>query len=154
MKTLSNVGSVGFDNASPHAHQMRIWRETHPDYYKTPRWKAYQANWSKEWRRAHPGEDARKQRKNVLARTCKKYGLLVEEYQAIAERGCEICGVMPRGGAGRHNRLYIDHDHQTGAFRGVLCFACNLAIGHFDKTPDVLLAATRYIETVPIDHVE
>jgi len=128
---------------------MRKWRANNPDYYKTDAWKAYQAKWSRDWRAAHPGEDARKQRKNNLFRTCKRYGLLVEEYNAIAERGCEICGEKPKGGTGRHNRLYVDHDHQTGAFRGLLCFACNLAIGRFDKAKHVLANAVRYLETVP-----
>lgn len=132
---------------------MRVWRALHPDYYKTPEWKAYQAQWSRAWRLAHPGEDAAKQRKNVLARTCRRYGLLVEEYLAIAARGCEICGTKPAGGTGKHSRLYIDHDHQTDQFRGLLCFACNLAIGRFDKSPNVLMAAVQYLETVPT-HVE
>jgi hypothetical protein len=42
---------------------------------------------------------------------------------------------------------HIDHDHVTGAVRGMLCFRCNAALGQLDDNPDVLVRAARYLLT-------
>ncbi len=44
------------------------------------------------------------------------YGLYLEEYQATLALGCAICGVEATD---------LDHDHETGLFRAVLCKYCN-----------------------------
>jgi hypothetical protein len=42
---------------------------------------------------------------------------------------CNICGKNQK-----KKELSIDHDHQTGKIRGLLCTACNVALGHLDNT--------------------
>lgn len=63
---------------------------------------------------------AHKRAHNVKAR----YGLTIEQYDAIIARGCEICG----------SRLHphLDHDHATGAARGCLCKLCNSALARIE----------------------
>ena len=51
-------------------------------------------------------------------------------------RLCDICGVPGE---------VIDHDHQTGEIRGVLCSMCNLGIAKFDDDPDLLAQAIEYL---------
>jgi Recombination endonuclease VII len=55
---------------------------------------------------------------------------------------CEICGKEFIERVSPH----IDHDHVTGAFRGVLCRQCNQALGLFKDDPDRLLRAACYLE--------
>lgn len=43
-------------------------------------------------------------------------------------------------------RAAIDHDHETGVIRGLLCFHCNVAIGHMRDNTDRLRAAIAYLE--------
>ncbi len=40
----------------------------------------------------------------------------------------------------------IDHNHETGEFRGVLCKQCNRALGMFGDSPKVLRNALEYLE--------
>lgn len=89
-------------------------------------------------------EQGRRQRKpiyNVTARV-KKYGLTVEQYQALlaAHNGkCAACG----DDFGKRN--HIDHCHTTGVVRGLLCNNCNLGVGHFRDDPRRLESAARYL---------
>lgn len=66
--------------------------------------------------------DGSKRRDSYLRRT---YGLGLEDYNRILEDqggGCAVCGKTPEE-EGRN--LAVDHDHDTGAVRGILCTACN-----------------------------
>jgi recombination endonuclease VII len=68
------------------------------------------------------------------------YGLSIERYDALlAEQGggCAICG--------RTERLHVDHDHESGVVRGILCGGCNRALGCMDDDPERLVAAARYL---------
>lgn len=75
----------------------------------------------------------------------KKYGLSVLEYTAMldAQGGvCKICGKTA-------NPLEVDHDHKTGAVRGLLCLSCNLAVGFMQDDPAIMRRAACYIEEAP-----
>lgn len=54
---------------------------------------------------------------------------------------CGICGAEPKPG----RRLHRDHDHRTGAPRGLACFPCNSALRPY-MTADWLRAALAYLE--------
>jgi hypothetical protein len=59
----------------------------------------------------------------------------------IAEQDgrCAICGVA--------THLHVDHDHESGEFRGMLCGKCNRGIGMFADSPERLIAAAEYVRT-------
>jgi hypothetical protein len=74
----------------------------------------------------------------------RKFGIAPEVYAALllAQGGvCAICG-----GVDDERRLAVDHDHETGAVRGLLCRRCNQAIGAMKDNPDLLRDAAAYIE--------
>jgi hypothetical protein len=61
---------------------------------------------------------------------------------------CEICGASETvTRSGRVRRLTIDHNHETGEIRGILCSRCNTGLGMFRDSPDLLRAATAYLDT-------
>jgi hypothetical protein len=59
------------------------------------------------------------------------HGITLADYEAMLARqggGCATCGRKPESG----KNLHVDHDHQTGKIRGLLCIGCNLAIGYLE----------------------
>lgn len=72
-----------------------------------------------------------------------KYGLSIADYDVLAEKQngvCAICGEPDK------QRLAVDHNHETGVVRGLLCRLCNLGLGHFKDRPGVLTKAAKYLE--------
>jgi hypothetical protein len=55
---------------------------------------------------------------------------------------CECCGGPPNG---RGRGLHLDHDHETGKFRGWLCGSCNLGLGQLGDSFDAVLRALTYL---------
>lgn len=80
----------------------------------------------------------------------RRRGITVEEYNALVEAqgdACAICRTDDKG-TGRNGPFdvwQVDHDHETGAVRGLLCSPCNLALGLFGDDPDRLAAAIAYL---------
>ncbi len=92
-------------------------------YHQTPEWKARHREWY----------------------LINYYGISTEQYNTLwtAQGGCcAICG-LPQDK--ESNRLAVDHNHTTGEVRGLLCFACNQAIGLFKDRPEVLERAGWYL---------
>lgn len=48
-------------------------------------------------------------------------------------------------GASTKGRLFIDHCHDTGKVRGLICNACNIGLGVFKDNPEILEQATVYL---------
>jgi hypothetical protein len=74
------------------------------------------------------------------------YGLDWDTYQTMlktANNRCEICGeAEPKA----QKSLSVDHCHETGQIRGLLCSNCNPAIGHMKNDPALLRKAALYLE--------
>jgi Recombination endonuclease VII len=67
---------------------------------------------------------------------------MVEEQQGF----CAICGAEETlSRSGKVQSLALDHNHETGEIRGLLCSKCNLALGLMDDNPDILRAALAYL---------
>jgi len=57
---------------------------------------------------------------------------------------CAICGCK---GDGRWKTLCVDHNHDTGNVRGLLCRSCNTALGQMKDDPSLLRNAVLYLES-------
>jgi hypothetical protein len=71
----------------------------------------------------------------------RRYGISEAEYDArFAEQGglCALCRKQPA--------LVVDHDHETGAIRGLLCQQCNRGLGFLGDTIETLLKAVEYLQ--------
>lgn len=76
-----------------------------------------------------------------------RYGITVEQYEAMRlaqNNRCAICGSIPSG-RGPQGNLHVDHDHETGQVRGLLCGRCNTGLGQFRHDSRFLQKAAEYL---------
>lgn len=109
---------------------LRDWNAKNPEYRKAYHKQWYAANPEYVWRR-------------VLA---DRYGITSEQYEEMvrAQGGrCAICGTDNPGR--KRTKWAVDHCHKTGRVRGLLCTKCNPGLGYFQDSPELLLAAARYL---------
>jgi hypothetical protein len=93
------------------------------------------------WRKANP--------EVILASNLKKYGITLAEYERLLKKQKGVCAICkkPEYDA-RQRRLSVDHDHETGRVRGLLCARCNRALGMFNDNPELLRSAARYLRVM------
>lgn len=71
-----------------------------------------------------------------------RYGITLAEYTKMMEERngcCDICGK-------KENKLHVDHDHNTGIVRGLLCGNCNRAIGLLKDRIEVAQKVITYLD--------
>lgn len=109
-------------------------RLANPERYKERAADYYQRNKS---------EVKRKTRNYSLK---KKYGISGPDYDHILAEQNGLCAICKRKVAckGRDN-LYVDHCHDTGKVRGLLCQKCNSALGLFNDNLRLLEEAVKYM---------
>lgn len=97
-----------------------------------------------EWRRKAAVQSAMEyNRKHPLAKRVSKYKVSAEQLELLMNDGCMMCGANAL--IDTTVKLHVDHDHDTGKFRGILCEHCNLALGHLRNDPIIAMAAFRYL---------
>lgn len=119
------------NNRESSIERTKRWQRENPEKYKAWRERNLAAN----------SERRRKWHRRYHLRS--KYGLSVEDYEflmVVYDSKCGICGREQPDG------LHIDHEHESGRIRGLLCGSCNRAIGLMQDSPKVLRAAAKYLE--------
>ncbi len=71
----------------------------------------------------------------------RRYGITGEEADAMLERQDGLCAICRSAPA-----AHVDHDHETGAVRALLCFNCNGGLGQFRDDPLLLQLAAAYVD--------
>lgn len=80
------------------------------------------------------------------------YGIEAEQYYKMfsdQENRCAICNqheTRKSRTPGEVAKLTLDHNHETGQIRGLLCHSCNTGIGKFRESKDLLRLAVAYLE--------
>ena len=119
-------------------------------YYKQPhiieKRRPYMVKWRQDNKKKINESCKQYYRKNSQAwreRDVKsRYGVTHEEYQTLMQRPCAICGEEAQA---------MDHDHKTGKLRDPLCGLCNVGLGMFKDSPELLIAATAYLRRHILD---
>lgn len=83
---------------------------------------------------------------SYAVRLKKLYGLSVDEYEqmyAEANGKCQVCSTPEEE---LSKRLAVDHCHQTGKIRGLLCSKCNTALGQLNDNLETISALYSYLK--------
>lgn len=100
---------------------------------------------SKRCRDKIKATDPEKYKRQWRAWNLKKfYNLTIDDYNEMlaAQNGtCAIC-FQPPG----NTNFHVDHNHSSGKIRGLLCSACNTAIGLLNENPEILKSALAYLD--------
>lgn len=117
----------------PHKDPLRK-KEWRTAYFKRPSVKAKQ----KAYHASDKGGDGHLRR---------RYGLSREQWQTTFAYQGERCAICLKNTPGwkEYKRWCVDHDHDTGYFRGILCRGCNLGIGNLQDDPKLCERAARYL---------
>lgn len=108
--------------------------------------KAHWAAYMREWTAAN--------RENVRSINLKQnYGITLDEYEVILEAQGGVCAICRQPESQIHYKtgvpknLAVDHDHASGAVRGLLCGGCNSLLGSANDDLDRLEAAIKYLRS-------
>lgn len=107
--------------------------------------KAYQREWCREDRKRNPD----KYKDKMLKRS---YGIDLDEYNEMLEQQGHVCAICKceetalNPNTGNPRDMAVDHCHRSGKVRGVLCTACNTAIGLLKDDKLVVYMAYGYLE--------
>lgn len=101
------------------------------------------AYYAREWRKRNPDKAKNIDLKKQFGITLMQYNQMLLEQKGV----CAICSkpsttLAPDGGP---VRLAVDHDHETGKIRGLLCHHCNKGIGCLNDSVDILKKAIDYL---------
>lgn len=73
-----------------------------------------------------------------------KYGVAPDTFKSMLIEQGGVCAICK--GAGSKRGLFVDHDHDSKRFRGILCQACNTAIGYLRDSSAIAQLATNYLK--------
>jgi hypothetical protein len=72
------------------------------------------------------------------------HNITEDQYAKLFNEGSEQCWICKQF---TEYSLNVDHNHQTGQIRGLLCGKCNRALGLFQDNKNIIRAAAKYLES-------
>ncbi len=164
-KLCLNIESKKWQDANPEKRKVKAlnWKKDNrekvnkeareryarnPEHYIAKRKKYYEKNREKElerrrkYARENRGKLTQKKREWSLKNI---YGITIEQFDEMLKKQknkCAICKTNKPTGKG----FGVDHNHRTGKIRGILCHHCNIALGGFKDSPELLREAISYLE--------
>lgn len=87
----------------------------------------------------------------------RRYGITLEDYEKLSVSQNNVCAIcskketrVTRPNSGKYSmdgppRLVVDHNHETGVIRGLLCHKCNVGLGQFNDSIYLLERAVEYL---------
>jgi len=104
----------------------------------------HRREYERAWKKTDKGKI--KNRADAIKRL---YNITLEDYDKRILEPCQICHMykLPiKIGKYVRSQMHLDHDHTTGKVRGTLCNNCNVSLGGFMDSIELLESAIRYLE--------
>lgn len=130
-------GSIRYDPICKHCVKLTAYDSRYQKDYRQRR---------KQDGKTHDSEYARN------ARLKTQYGITAKQYDEMSEQQnhvCAICGCSETSlgtNTNKVRKLAVDHCHQSGKVRGLLCMSCNTALGKFKDSEQLLINAIKYLK--------
>lgn len=120
--------------------RIKSWKEANPEkkkaYYENN--KEHVNAKSKIW---HETNKDRVRHLNLQRR----FKITLEEYNNLLSKQNECCAICHKHQSEFKIKLAVDHDHNNGKVRGLLCSNCNNGLGRFKDNKDLLSEAIKYL---------
>lgn len=105
--------------------------------------------------KGHNSAEALKKKRtsDIIYNLKKRNKLSIEKYSEMVRLQNNLCKICKQPETKIDHRtkilcrLCVDHCHVTGKIRGLLCARCNIALGCFDDSLDVVKSAAQYLES-------
>lgn len=131
------------DKSKPWSANNFFWKETN----LSDEARADRAAYMREWQRKKRAKNSYYLKNSDLKRT---YGVTIDWYNEQHSKQGGLCFICDQPETaiirGKPIALAVDHCHDTGIVRGLLCRACNNAIGALRHNPVLLRKAADYLE--------
>lgn len=75
----------------------------------------------------------------------KSFGIGLKDYNEMLVKQGGCCAICGTDSCSTGKSFAVDHDHQTGRIRGLLCRSCNTALGQFKDSIAMLQEAIKYL---------
>jgi hypothetical protein len=102
---------------------------------------------SEKARERYLGKRKERIKKQRIVNISNKYGVTIQDYNEMFESQNGCCAICDSHEIGRKGAKYfnIDHCHNSGKVRGLLCHNCNIILGKIDDSKDWLNRAIEYL---------
>lgn len=76
----------------------------------------------------------------------RRYGITSDDYVQMLRKQEGRCAICQSDGCSTGRNLAVDHCHTTGKIRGLLCSNCNVGLGKFKDSINIINKAIEYLE--------
>jgi hypothetical protein len=97
---------------------------------------------NKKWSDTNTNKVKEGHRKYYIEKT---YKITIKEYDILLLKQNNCCAICGRHKSKFVKPLYVDHDHKTNIIRGLLCHKCNVGLGSFNDSTQLLNRASIYL---------
>lgn len=137
--------SISATTAEKNRIRAKEWADANPEKNRSR---------AKEWGRENAEYSRRRSREWYYNNSDKKrardlrikFGITPEIYDTILANQNGVCAICSKS-CTSGKLLAVDHDHNTGKVRGLLCMKCNTGLGKFLDSPELLRKSANYLES-------
>ncbi len=130
-------------------NKIKLLKNFYQDANITNGFAAYCTSCDKEKKKNSYIKDKSIHRRRNLKRT---YNITLDEYDRLFEVQNGVCAICGKKETRRNKynvwHLAVDHSHESGKVRGLLCGNCNSMLGFVKDKPDLLLKAYFYLNKI------